>query len=116
MDLSLSGFLFEDDYRSQSLSFPAFCQLARASRYDGVELRRTQVSPQTPVDERHQLLRIAGDQGLSVTCLTARGMPSQGVERDDFFAGYLELCRDLSCGLLKVGGEPEWLARAAAKR
>ena len=39
MLLSLSGFLFEDDYQSQSLSFDQFCRVARSAGYGGIELR-----------------------------------------------------------------------------
>jgi len=115
MRLSLSGFLFEDEYRSQSLTFPTFCALARSAGYDGVELRRTQVDLRTPGGQRREMRTMVEDQGLYVICLTARGMPGSGTARDDFFLGYLELCEDLGCGLLKIGGEPEWLRRAAER-
>ena len=48
MHFSLSGFLFEDDRRTQSLTFPAFCKLAARLGYSGVELRKTQVDTNTP--------------------------------------------------------------------
>ncbi len=115
MKLALSGFLFEDRYDSQSLSFAAFCANAGNWGYEGVELRRTQVSPRTPRRERMQLLRIVRDHGLSVLCLTTRGMPAEGPARDEFFDRYLELCVDLECTLLKTSGETEW-ARAAAEQ
>ena len=115
MELSLSGFLFEEEYRSQSLEFPQFCQVAHSAGYDGVELRRTQVDPQTSASQRLAIRRTVEDHGLRVTCLTARGMPAGGEERDAFLAGYLELCADLGCGLLKIGGETEWLCGAAER-
>ena len=115
MRLSLSGFLFEDEYRSQSLTFSALCALARSAGYDGVELRRTQVTPQTSVGKRREIRTVVEDQGLYVTCLTARGVPDTGMARDEFFLGYLELCRDLGSGLLKIGGEAEWLRWAAER-
>jgi len=113
MELSLSGFLFEEEYRSQSLEFAEFCELAQRAGYDGVELRRTQVDPRASVSQRSAMRRSVGNHGLRVTCLTARGMPAGGDERDTFFASYLELCADLGCRLLKIGGEPEWLCGAA---
>ncbi len=113
MLLSLSGFLFEINYTSQSVTFPQFCGIAKSAEYGGIELRRTQVNPDTPVGERRELLGIAKDHGLPVTCLTARGMPGSGQERDDFYHRYLDLCRDVACGLLKIGGEPSWLRKAA---
>jgi len=113
MELSLSGFLFEEAYSSQSLGFAEFCGVAQGAGYGGVELRRTQVDPQASTRQRHAMRRTVEDCGLRVTCLTTRGMPDGGPERDAFFHSYLELCADLGCGLLKTGGEPEWLCRAA---
>lgn len=113
MLLSLSGFLFEDNYDSQSVSFAEFCSIAQSAGYNGVELRRTQVNLDTPPAQRAELLRIAGDAGLTITCLTARAMPGTGNERDDFFHRYLELCRDLECRLLKIGSDTHWLRQAA---
>lgn len=112
MELSLSGFLFEDGYSSQSLDLAAFCALARSAGYEGVELRRTQVSPDTPPAGRRLILTAVRDQGLRITCLTARGMPDGGAQRDEYLRRYLGLCCDLSCPLLKVGGEPGWMRGA----
>jgi sugar phosphate isomerase/epimerase len=112
MRLALSGFLFEDAYRDQSVPFDRFCAIARDAGYDAVELRRTQVSPDTPAGERRALLRTVHDHGLFVSCLTARKMPREGAGRDAFFLAYLELCEALDCHLLKAGGEPAWLAWA----
>ena len=115
MTYSLSGFLFEDTYSAQLLSFDEFCRLARRLGYDGVELRRTQVSPETSTAERKQLLSTVKANRLSVTCLTTRGMPSSGDERDEFFLSYLDICKDLECGLLKTGGEHRWMCWAAER-
>ncbi len=115
MLLSLSGFLFEDEYRRQSLPFPHFCALAHDAGYDGIELRRTQIDPDASPARRRETLAAVRDAGLTVTCLTARGMPAGGAARDHFFDRYLGLCEDLRCPLLKVGGEPDWLRQAAAR-
>jgi len=115
MKLSLSGFLFEDNYKSQSVTFSEFCEIAKSAGYDGVELRRTQVNLNTPKRERKKLLNIVRNADLSVTCLTARRLPAAGRERDDFFLHYLELCRDMECSLLKISSDTAWLREAAAK-
>ena len=115
MHLSLSGFLFEDSYTSQSLTFSAFCAMAKSAGYDGVELRRTQVSPDTRAAQRKRMLHIVRDSGLDVTCLTARGLPGKGAGRDEFFLRYLELCRDVECPLMKISSETSWLRRAAQR-
>lgn len=90
MFLSLSGFLFEDNYRSQSISFEQFCTLAKSAGYGAVELRRTQVNPDTPANHRKELLSIVRNSGLVVTCLTARGLPDLGQQRDELLLSYTE--------------------------
>lgn len=115
MQFALSGFLFEEDYKRQAVSFAVFCRIAAQAGYEAVELRRTQVNPDTPAGERAEIRRIAEDHCLTVSGLTARGIPQEPPERDDALARYLELCADLGCGLLKVGGEPQWLRGAADK-
>ena len=113
MKYSLSGILFESDYKSQSFDFPRFCRLAVNLGYEGVELRKTQIDLNTPKKRRSEMLRVVQNEGLSVTCLTTRGMPDSGDERDNFLLGYLELCADLKCDILKTGGDPEWMLWAA---
>lgn len=115
MQLSLSGFLFEDNYTDQSVSFEEFCRIASSAGYQGVELRRSQITPDTPQAQRRQMLAIVKEHGLSVTCLTARGLPTDGPPRDSFFAGYLELCRELGCRLMKISGDSTWLRDAASR-
>lgn len=115
MILSLSAILLEDDYTSQSVSFPEFCSLARSAGYDGVELRHTQITPETPAAACNILLGAIHDAGLRVTCLTARGLPPGDPERDSFFDRYLDLCERMECGLLKIGGDPCWLREAAER-
>jgi sugar phosphate isomerase/epimerase len=115
MLLSLSGFLFEDGYHTQSIPFARFCRMARAAGYVGVELRRTQVNLETSKPLRRELLDIVTSEGLTVTCLTTRGLPPGGPQRDVFFDRYLELCRDLRCGLLKISSDAAWLRDAAAR-
>ena len=115
MLLALSGFLFEERYGAQSVSFARFCRIARTAGYRGVELRRTQIAPDATPSRRRELLDIVRGEGLTATCLTARGLPAGGDERDAFLDRYLELCVDLRCRLLKISSDPGWL-RAAAER
>ena len=115
MRFSISGFLFEDNYTSQSLDLEEFCAVAARLGYDGVELRRTQIAPTATHERRAEVLGAVKASGLSVTCLTARGIPSAGPARERALESYLRLCTDLDCPLLKVSGEPEWM-RSAAER
>lgn len=112
MKLSLSGFLFEEKYQGQ-LPFADFAALARTAGYQGVELRRTQVTPETPAAVLCDYATILRDCELRVTCLTVRGLPDHDPDRQEFFESYLRLAESLSCPLLKVGGEPAWLRHAA---
>lgn len=113
MKVSLSGFLFEDDYTKQSLPFDQFCQVAKVAGYDGIELRDTQVNPRSSYAERCAVSDIVADTGLFISCLTCRGLPSGGDDREVHFRSYLALCMDLGCNMLKIGGDPEWLHEAA---
>lgn len=115
MLLALSGFLFEDRYRAQSVSLTRFCRIARSAGYRGVELRRTQIAPDALPSRRRELLNIVRGEGLTVTCLTARGLPAGGDERDEFLDRYLGLCADLECRLLKISSDPAWLREAAER-
>lgn len=113
--LSLSGFLFEDDYATQSLSPEAFCSLARVCGYAGVELRQTQISPDHSPAERREIAHLLDTHSLCLTGLTARGATSPGPSRDALLERYLELCAELGCPLLKMSGPADWLADAAER-
>jgi sugar phosphate isomerase/epimerase len=115
MKLALSGFLFEDNYASQSLDLRSFFSLARAIGYEGVELRDTQIRPDSPPSLKEEVQRLVHAEGLPVTCLTARYLPASGPERDAFFVRYLDLCQDLGCRLLKISSDAVWLREAAAR-
>jgi sugar phosphate isomerase/epimerase len=111
MIISLSAFLFEENQK-QTVSIEKFCRIACDCGYDAVELRRSQVNPASNKFERRQILRICSDHGLTVSCLTARGLPEEPVARNDFLKSYLELCNNLNCKLLKISANAEWLSQA----
>ena len=113
MKLSLSGRLFEVDYRYCELPLEEFVALAKDIGYLGVELRRTQVSPDTPPEEVAGIGRTVDKAGLEVTCITARGVSLKDRETFGLFRRYVDLARVLGCRLIKVGGEVSWLRRAA---
>lgn len=112
MRLALSGFLFEEAYRHQSLDIDDFCALAAEAGYEGVELRRTQVNPADADERVDAVWQAVRHHGLTVTCLTTRGMPTEDPARRVFLCDYLELCRRLHCGLLKIGGDAAFLCSA----
>jgi sugar phosphate isomerase/epimerase len=113
MLLSLSGFLFEDDYRTQSISVEDFVETAVEGGYHGVELRATQVGPEVARSVIEKWCLATSDAGLSVTCIVPRFMPPLGRARNKWLADYLSIAADLRCPLLKLSGEPEWMRLAA---
>ncbi len=110
--LSLSGFLFEDHYATQSLSLEDFCHVAKTCGYAGVELRRTQVDPNLSATQRQTVKQLLEAYDLELTCLTLRTPPSKDFEKDQYLTRYLQLCVDLNCSLLKVSGTSNWLIHA----
>lgn len=115
MKLSLSGFLFEDNYVTNSLSFFDFVQLAVKAGYKGVELRKTQVSLDTPRRLLSEYRDILDDKGLRVTCMTPRGMPAEEPARREFFARYLDIAEFMGCEMLKINASSQWMYYAAGK-
>lgn len=112
MKLSLSGFLFENNYQINDLSFEKFLYLAKAAGYEGVELRKTQVDIYSPDEMILRYKKTLDLLGLIVTCLTARAIPAEGNDRDVFFKRYLDLSKRFGCKMLKVSGSVEWLKKA----
>jgi sugar phosphate isomerase/epimerase len=113
MRLSLSGFLFEDDYEHQSVNYETFISTARESGYMGVELRQTQVSPKMGAEVLEAYRSIANAAGLTVTCIAPR-LPNDGTGRQECFLGYLDVAERLGCRVMKVNGDIAWLKDAAA--
>ncbi len=113
MKLSLSGRMFEVDYQYCELSMADFAATARDIGYQGVELRKTQVSLDTPAQEVTQIARIIEKAGLEVTCVTTRGVSLKDQENFELFKKYVRLAETLGCKLIKAGGDIPWVRRAA---
>jgi len=113
MKLSLSGFLFEDGYKTQSVSIDEFVETAVEAGYQGVELRATQVSPEAGPKVTESWRKATTAAGLAVTCIVPRYMPPAGAGRDAWLSGYLDIAAALSCPLLKLSGDVEWTKKAA---
>lgn len=111
--LSLSGFLFEQEYAWQTLSFERFCDLANRAGYSGIELRNTQINLETSGHQQRVMRSMVRDKGLCVTCLTARNLPvNVPAKRDDLLRRYLALCQNMGCPLLKLSGPEAWVYHA----
>lgn len=108
--LALSGRLFERDYRD-NIPFKEFCEIASKIGYQGVELRKTQVSLETPDKKVKEYVKIIKDFGLEVVCMTPRGYPV--LEDENLFIQYLELAKKFGCQILKMGGDLKKTRRCA---
>ena len=113
MKLSLSGRMFEVDYQYCELSMADFVASARDIGYQGVELRKTQVSLDTPAQDVTRIARIIEKAGLEVTCVTTRGVSLKDQENLERFKKYVRLAEALGCKLIKTGGDVPWVQRAA---
>ena len=113
MKLSISGRLFEVDYTYCELSIEEFVTLAKNIGYHGVELRKTQVSLETPAQEVAKIRQIVERAGLEVTCITTRGISLKDRESFELFQRYVSLAEVLGCKLIKTGGDIPWVQRAA---
>ena len=113
MKLSISGRLFEVDYTYCELPIEEFVDLAKEIGYQGVELRKTQVSLETPAQEVAKIRQIVERAGLEVTCITTRGISLKDRESFELFQRYVSLAEVLGCKLIKTGGDIPWVQRAA---
>ncbi|HID96123.1 MAG TPA: sugar phosphate isomerase/epimerase, partial [Candidatus Latescibacteria bacterium] len=113
MKLSLSGRLFEVDYSYCELTIKEFATLAKNTGYQGVELRKTQVSLETPAQEVIGIRQTVQKAGLEVTCITTRGIFLKDKKSFEFFKRYVSLAKNLDCKLIKTGGDVPWVQRAA---
>jgi len=112
MKLSLSGRIFEVDYGYCELSIEEFVALTKDVGYQGVELRRTQVSLDTPAQEVSRIGQTVEKAGLEVTCVTTRGVFLKDQENFELFKKYVRLAEALGCKLIKTGGDIPWVQRA----
>ena len=113
LKLALSGRLFEREY-TDNIPMREFAEIASGTGYQGVELRRTQVSLETPGAQVKESAGILKDHGLEVVCMTPRGYPV--LDDEDLFIRYLELAGEFECRLVKMGddgGAPEKTRRCA---
>ena len=113
MKLSISGRLFEIDYQYCELSIEEFVTVTKDIGYQGVELRKTQVSLDTLSQEVARIRQAVEKAGLEVTCITTRGISLKAKESFEVFKRYVGLAETLGCELIKTGGDAPWVRRAA---
>lgn len=106
----LSGRLFEKNY-NENIPFARFVKIVSQTGYDGVELRTSQVSIDTPKRKVAEYSKILADKGLIVGCMEARRYPI--LEDRDVLKRFLELAKVFNCPLIKIGGDPEKIRECA---
>ena len=112
MRLSLSGRLIEVQYRYCEMSVPEFLRFAKACGYDAVELRATQITADTTLEEVEGFRKVADELGMDVSCCMPPGITAdeEGLKRLEEF---IPLAETLRCEVLKVWvGDAEWLKEA----
>lgn len=112
MRLSLSGRLIEVRYRYCETSVPEFLRFARMCGYDAVELRATQITADTTLEEVEGFRRVADELGIGVSCCMPPGITvdEEGLKGLEKFIPLAEMLR---CDVLKVWvGEAGWLREA----
>ncbi|MBI4242819.1 MAG: sugar phosphate isomerase/epimerase [Planctomycetes bacterium] len=112
----VSGFLFEKDYTHQNISIEDFFALASNFGYDGVDLRETQISPDSDEKQIEKIISLSQKYRLSVEMVTFRGYRYATDEGRDKFNTYLKLMKKIGCPLIKVGAEIPELNREMAQR
>jgi len=111
--LALSGRIFEKDYK-ENIPLKEFARIASNIGYQGIELRRTQVSLDTPLGKVKEYAKILKDYKLDVVCMAPRGYPV--LDDEDVFVQYLELAKEFNCQIIKMGdkrGEANKIRRCA---
>lgn len=108
--LALSGRIFEEDYK-KNIPLEKFVKIASDIGYQGIELRSTQVSLETPYKDVKKYAGIIKDYGLEVVCMEVRGYPL--LENENLFINCLELAREFNCKIIKIGGESDKTRRYA---
>ncbi|MFH0796439.1 MAG: sugar phosphate isomerase/epimerase family protein [Candidatus Omnitrophota bacterium] len=108
--LALSGRIFEQDYK-ENIPLEEFVEIASEIGYQGIELRRTQVSLETPSWKVEEYVEMIRDSGLEVVCMETRGYPV--LEDENIFIRFLELAKKFDCQIIKMGGDPVKTTRCA---
>ncbi len=109
----LSGRVFEDQ-GAQTISLERFFALAAESGFTGVELRKTQLAPDSPPEIIAGVNTLTKTYGLPVELITMRGRKLDADADFSYFEKYLELAVHINCARIKVSGNNVKLLRKAA--
>lgn len=110
MKFSLSGRLVELGGGKLALPNVPFIELAKKAGYDGVDLRASQLSPDSPPEALPEVKKAANAARLKVAILGLKSAGEQGLAA---LPKTLEMAKELGCKLLRVGGDVAFLQKAA---
>ena len=110
MKFSLSGRFVEMGGGKLALPNAEFIAMARRAGYDGVDLRASQLSEDSPPRALEDVVGALKATGIEVAIL---GMKDSGEKGLASMPKVIELARELGCKLLRVGGDVEFMKKAA---
>jgi len=111
---ALSGRVFEVSYREIALPIDRFFRVARELGFSAVELRSTQVNPESPPEVIDSVRRLSDETNLAVEMITMRRGKLDAPADFGLFLSYLELAKSLRARQIKLGGSDySLLCRAA---
>ena len=110
MKFSLSGRFVEMGGGKLALANTEFIALARRAGYDGVDIRASQLSEDSPPKALEDVMGALKATGLEVAILGMKGTGDNGLAS---MPKVIELARTLGCKLLRVGGDVEFMKKAA---
>lgn len=110
MKFSLSGRFVEMGGGKLALSNAEFIALAKRAGYDGVDLRASQISHESPPEALVEVKKALQETGLEVAML---GLASAGEKGLAALPKVIEIARELGCRLIRVGGDAAFCRKAA---
>ena len=112
MKLSLSGRLVEKSGTQTAMPVVDFVRLAARCGYDAVDLRGSQVSPETPEAVLAELKSALRSESIVVFAGQYHGKLADAAE-EERFAGFAAKLADLGAFSIRMGAPPPVLRRAA---
>lgn len=110
----LSGRVFERSMTEMRIDVEAFFDFAQKAGFDGVELRYSQINPESSSGEIDHVVSLSDETGLWVEMMKARGVSLDSPADLKGFKRYLDLAGAIRCRQIQVGGEDASSIREAA--
>ncbi len=110
MKFSLSGRYVELGAAKHTMTNAQFIELAKRTGYEGVDLRASQLSPDSPPSTLQEVQSALKDTGLHVAIMGLKDAGEKGLAA---LPKVLEMAKELHCGLIRIGGDAEFIKKAA---